>query len=72
MVSRRLSLLQGLGTSGPDIAALDQRQPHPLRREMQVIFHHPFSSLSPLSRGFRTSARAIAMRWRSPPENSCG
>ena len=47
MVSRRLSLLQRLGTSGPDIAALGQRQPLPLRREMQVVFHDPFSSLSP-------------------------
>ena len=47
MVSHRLSLLQGLCTSGPDIAALGQRQPRPLRREMQVAFHDPFSSLSP-------------------------
>jgi ABC-type microcin C transport system duplicated ATPase subunit YejF len=47
MVSRRLSLLQGLCTSGPDIASLDQRQPHLLRREMQVVFQDPFSSLSP-------------------------
>jgi len=47
MVSRRLSLLQGLCTSGPDIAALGQRQPRPLPREMQVVFHDPFSSLSP-------------------------
>jgi hypothetical protein len=22
--------------------------------------------------GFKTTARAIAMRWRWPPENSCG
>jgi microcin C transport system ATP-binding protein len=30
-----------------DIAALGQRQLRPLRREMQVVFQDPFSSLSP-------------------------
>jgi hypothetical protein len=29
-------------------------------------------SSSTTNRGFRTSAPAIAMRWRWPPENSCG
>ena len=29
-------------------------------------------SSSTTRRGFRTMARAIAMRWRWPPENSCG
>jgi microcin C transport system ATP-binding protein len=33
--------------SGGDIAALSQRQLRPLRREMQVVFQDPFSSLSP-------------------------
>jgi microcin C transport system ATP-binding protein len=48
MVSRRLSLLQGLCMSGPDVAALGQRQLRPLRREMEVVFQDPFStSLSP-------------------------
>ena len=30
-----------------DIAALGQRRLRPLRREMQVVFQDPFSSLSP-------------------------
>ena len=29
-------------------------------------------SSSTMKRGFRTRARAMAMRWRWPPENSCG
>jgi len=33
--------------AGRDIAALGQRQLRPLRREMQVVFQDPFSSLSP-------------------------
>jgi len=33
--------------TGHDIAALGQRQLRPLRREMQVVFQDPFSSLSP-------------------------
>src|SRR5262249_27642351 len=33
--------------SGSEIAALSQRQLRPLRREMQVVFQDPFSSLSP-------------------------
>ena len=33
--------------AGHDIAALGQRQLRPLRREMQVVFQDPFSSLSP-------------------------
>ena len=33
--------------AGHDIAALGQRQMRPLRREMQVVFQDPFSSLSP-------------------------
>jgi microcin C transport system ATP-binding protein len=33
--------------AGQDILALGQRQLRPLRREMQVVFQDPFSSLSP-------------------------
>jgi microcin C transport system ATP-binding protein len=33
--------------SGQDIATLGQRQLRPLRREMQVVFQDPYSSLSP-------------------------
>src|SRR5215469_8043491 len=33
--------------AGQDLAALGQRQLRPLRREMQVVFQDPFSSLSP-------------------------
>jgi microcin C transport system ATP-binding protein len=33
--------------AGRDIAALGQRQLRPLRREMQIVFQDPFSSLSP-------------------------
>jgi microcin C transport system ATP-binding protein len=33
--------------AGQDIAGLGQRQLRPLRREMQVVFQDPFSSLSP-------------------------
>jgi microcin C transport system ATP-binding protein len=33
--------------AGQDIGALAQRQLRPLRREMQVVFQDPFSSLSP-------------------------
>jgi microcin C transport system ATP-binding protein len=33
--------------AGQDIRALGQRQLRPLRREMQVVFQDPFSSLSP-------------------------
>jgi microcin C transport system ATP-binding protein len=44
----RLTEAQGLiRFAGHDIAALGQRQLRPLRREMQVVFQDPFSSLSP-------------------------
>ncbi|MBO0736756.1 MAG: ABC transporter ATP-binding protein [Alphaproteobacteria bacterium] len=44
----RLTEAQGqIRFSGGDIAALSQRQLRPLRREMQVVFQDPFSSLSP-------------------------
>ncbi len=33
--------------AGRDISALTQRQLRPLRREMQIVFQDPFSSLSP-------------------------
>jgi microcin C transport system ATP-binding protein len=33
--------------AGRDIAALSQRRLRPLRREMQIVFQDPFSSLSP-------------------------
>ncbi|HYZ43180.1 MAG TPA: ABC transporter ATP-binding protein, partial [Stellaceae bacterium] len=44
----RLTEAQGeIRFSGRDIAGLGQRQLRPLRREMQVVFQDPFSSLSP-------------------------
>jgi microcin C transport system ATP-binding protein len=44
----RLTKAQGqIRFTGHDIAALGQRQLRPLRREMQVVFQDPFSSLSP-------------------------
>jgi microcin C transport system ATP-binding protein len=44
----RLTEAQGqIRFSGHDIAALGQRRLRPLRREMQVVFQDPFSSLSP-------------------------
>jgi microcin C transport system ATP-binding protein len=44
----RLTEAQGrICFAGRDIAALGQRQLRPLRREMQVVFQDPFSSLSP-------------------------
>jgi microcin C transport system ATP-binding protein len=44
----RLTEAQGqIRFSGHDIAGLGQRQLRPLRREMQVVFQDPYSSLSP-------------------------
>jgi len=44
----RLTAAEGhIRFAGHDIAALGQRQLRPLRREMQVVFQDPFSSLSP-------------------------
>ena len=44
----RLTGCQGqIRFTGRDIAALTQRQLRPLRREMQIVFQDPFSSLSP-------------------------
>jgi microcin C transport system ATP-binding protein len=44
----RLTEAQGhIRFAEQDIAALGQRQLRPLRREMQVVFQDPFSSLSP-------------------------
>jgi microcin C transport system ATP-binding protein len=44
----RLTEAQGqIRFAGQDLAALGQRQLRPLRREMQVVFQDPFSSLSP-------------------------
>ena len=44
----RLTAAQGqIRFAGRDIAALSQRQLRPLRREMQIVFQDPFSSLSP-------------------------
>jgi microcin C transport system ATP-binding protein len=44
----RLTETQGrIRFAGQDLAALGQRQLRPLRREMQVVFQDPFSSLSP-------------------------
>jgi microcin C transport system ATP-binding protein len=44
----RLTEAQGeIRFSGQEIAGLGQRQLRPLRREMQVVFQDPFSSLSP-------------------------
>ena len=73
---------------GRDITGLSKRELRPYRREMQMIFQDPFSSLNPrmsagdivgeplkvhgISRGSTASARAMPMRWRWPPENSCG
>jgi microcin C transport system ATP-binding protein len=44
----RLTGCQGqIRFAGHDIAALSQRQLRPLRREMQIVFQDPYSSLSP-------------------------
>jgi microcin C transport system ATP-binding protein len=44
----RLTAAQGhIRFAGRDIAALTGRQLRPLRREMQIVFQDPFSSLSP-------------------------
>jgi microcin C transport system ATP-binding protein len=44
----RLAAAEGqIRFAGHDIAALGQRQLRPLRREMQIVFQDPFSSLSP-------------------------
>ena len=44
----RLTEAQGqIRFAGQDLAALGQRPLRPLRREMQVVFQDPFSSLSP-------------------------
>ncbi len=44
----RLTAAQGqIRFAGRDIVALTQRQLRPLRREMQIVFQDPFSSLSP-------------------------
>jgi microcin C transport system ATP-binding protein len=44
----RLTAAQGhIRFAGRDIVALAQRQLRPLRREMQIVFQDPFSSLSP-------------------------
>ena len=44
----RLTAAEGeIRFAGRDIAALSQRQLRPLRREMQIVFQDPFSSLSP-------------------------
>ena len=44
----RLTAAEGeIRFAGRDIAALRQRQLRPLRRQMQIVFQDPFSSLSP-------------------------
>jgi microcin C transport system ATP-binding protein len=44
----RLTAAEGeIRFAGRDIAALSQRQLRPLRRQMQIVFQDPFSSLSP-------------------------
>jgi microcin C transport system ATP-binding protein len=44
----RLTAAQGhIRFAGRDIVALTRRQLRPLRREMQIVFQDPFSSLSP-------------------------
>ncbi len=44
----RLTAAEGeIRFAGRNIAALSQRQLRPLRREMQIVFQDPFSSLSP-------------------------
>ena len=44
----RLTAAQGkIRFSGHDIMGLSQRQLRPLRRELQIVFQDPFSSLSP-------------------------
>ncbi len=44
----RLTAAQGeIRFSGHDIMGLSQRQLRPLRREMQIVFQDPYSSLSP-------------------------
>jgi microcin C transport system ATP-binding protein len=44
----RLTASQGrIRFAGRDIAGLGERQLRPLRREMQIVFQDPFSSLSP-------------------------
>ncbi len=44
----RLTAAQGqIRFAGRDIVALSQRQLRPLRRELQIVFQDPFSSLSP-------------------------
>jgi microcin C transport system ATP-binding protein len=52
---------------GQDIAAMAQRRLRPLRREMQIVFQDPFSSLSPrlsvaqiVEEGLRVHARAAS------------
>jgi hypothetical protein len=42
----------------------DLRLHRHVERRGRLVEHHEL--------GFSTSARAIAMRWRWPPENSCG
>ena len=56
---------------GKNLLKLDRKDQRLLRRNLQMVFQDPYSSQM-MSSGSQASARAMAMRWRWPPENSCG
>jgi oligopeptide/dipeptide ABC transporter ATP-binding protein len=45
--SRRMSEMMGAAAEGVDVAKATPRQMHALRRDMQIIFQDPYSSLNP-------------------------
>ena len=73
-----------ISLDGQDLAGLPHGELRRLRQRMQIVFQDPYASLNPrmtvgaiigeglVIHGLARSARAMPMRCRWPPLNSCG